>query len=171
MKQVKQLSKSPIPSKEGTSLKQYFYSKIKDMIRYIKIWRLVSCIYKRCGRKSTYLTRKQVLEEIMKGNSPGIAKEWIIEKYAKRHLTSIEKILPLYKSALEKKFIEEETYAGNLKVVRVTTKGGDIIGYVPLVNNLLKEYSSWWMWIVFPVMSFIVGIYKDQILNFLHFVK
>lgn len=137
---------------------------MRNMIRDIKIWRLVRYVYRKELKKSTYLSREEVLESIMNGESPAIGKKWLIEHYAKRHLTNMERIAVLLEDAKKRNYIEEVNYELGA-VIKTTTEGNDIVGHIPFTNYLLKKYDAWWLWVCFPIIGFLVGKYWDSIIN------
>jgi hypothetical protein len=145
--------------------------KIKSMIRYIQMWRLVRFIYKRRMKKSTYLSKRQVLEEIMRGNSPAIGKEWLVENYAKRHFTTETKIESLLIECSKNKFTEDvESPLGIL--IRTTPEGDHFASHGDMLQGFFERYDLLFFKVVGPVLGFILGIYgKDMMQWFLINVK
>lgn len=137
------------------------FVKIKPMIRYIRMWRLVRYVYRKRFEKNNSFTQDEVLEMIIEGNSPALAKKFHLKKYAELHFRTLERIDSLVQSAVKRGFVEE-TYYGGEKMIRTTPQGDDFTGYMPLLQGLLSEFPLAWSIIIIP---FFTGIYGKEVVH------
>ena len=142
------------------------------------MWQLVREVHNKTIINTTEAENKdEIIDQIILGNSPVLLMREFIKEYSKSKNINIVQVESILKSAIERGLIIEEDqltrymslmfkeplfHEPGLKeysrTIRTSAKGDDFIEVIPMISGLLAEFKLWWLWIVFPMITFIVGL-------------
>lgn len=144
-----------------------FFAKIRDMWRYIQVWRFISFIAHKKLNDDMGITRDEFIKQVMEGKEVSFSKEWIVKNYQKDSNLTIQ----LLNTAIELGRIKELPSVYSDLITITTTSSGDYYGsgWTCMVEGFLKEFNLQWTLVVVPLITFVIGVYGYKIVHL--FVK
>jgi len=164
-----------MPTQQVKLNKDRICDRIKDMTLFIKKWWLLENLRREIYRHSGY----QSLEEVSAGREvllspqffiagrkdlpqyPGLAEKflWWKWKYKPDKLKKrIKEYNDIFKVCIEEGYVKMIKTSEGFMPSTATSKAFKISEIPGLLEALLSEYKSVWTMIIFPIVSFILGV-------------